>query len=69
MKNTKELIIKINELTTKIETEYPELYPFIDEQPLTIPVSDQPDTNSKALKDYLQSLEQLLQHHLETHKS
>ena len=69
MKNTKELIIKINELTTKIETEYPELYPFIDEQPLTIPASDHPDTNSKALKDYLQSLEQLLQHHLETHKS
>ena len=69
MENTKDLITKINILTTKIETEYPGLYTFIDEQPITIPALDHPDADSKALKDYLQSLEQLLQHHLETHKS
>ena len=69
MENMKDLITKINSLTTKIETEYPELYTFIDEQPITIPALDHPDTNTSALKDYLQSLEQLLQHHIETHKS
>ncbi len=69
MNISKSLITEITELTTKIETKYPELYKFIEEQPITIPSSDHPKTDEKNLLDYLDSLKQLLQHHLETHNS
>ena len=69
MENIKDLITRINILTTKLKTEYPELYTFIEEQPITVPAMSHPDTNSETLKDYFQSLEHLLQHHLKTHKS
>ncbi len=68
MGTSKSLIAKINELTTNIETNYPEIYHFIEEQPITIPSSDHFETNEKALQDYLNSLSQLLSHHKKTHK-
>ncbi len=63
------IISQINELTTHIKTNYPELYQFIEEQPITIPSSDHPKTDEKALYDYLDSLKQLLQHHMDTHSN
>ncbi len=68
MNTPKKLISEITEITTNIETNYPELYKFIEEQPITIPVSNHPETDEKTLQDYLDSLKQLLNHHLETHK-
>ncbi len=69
MNTSKNLIAKINELITNIETNYPEIYHFIEEQPITVPSSDHFETNEKALQDYLNSLSELLQHHKETHKN
>ncbi|WP_299215394.1 hypothetical protein [uncultured Aquimarina sp.] len=61
------LIIQINELTTLIETRYPELYKFLEEQPLTLPTNDTKEMDEKLLSDYLESLNQLLKHHVITH--
>ncbi len=69
METSKKLISEITDITTKIETDYPELYKFIEEQPITVPSSDHPEANEKNLRDYLDSLKQLLQHHLDTHNN
>jgi hypothetical protein len=60
---------KIIKLTTLIETMYPELYKFLEENPLTIPSVNHPNINTKVMEDYMESLEQLLKHHIETHKT
>ena len=60
---------EIIKITTLIETEYPELYVFLDETPLTVPSVDHPTINTKVMEDYLESLIQLLKHHIETHKT
>ena len=69
MRTSQNLIDQINELTTKIETQYPEIYRFIDEQPITVSCKGHPESNEKPLRDYLDSLKQLLQHHLEHHNN
>tara|TARA_R110001583_G_scaffold165055_1_gene317527 strand:+ start:3484 stop:3696 length:213 start_codon:yes stop_codon:yes gene_type:complete len=68
MKKLQEILSEITELTFKIENNYPELYQFLGENPLTIPSDNHPDINEKVMQDYLESLKQLLAHHLETHK-
>ncbi|GAA4941004.1 hypothetical protein GCM10023314_12390 [Algibacter agarivorans] len=55
-------------LTTLIKTEYPELYIFLEETPITVPSVNDPDINIKVMEDYNESLKQLLKHHIETHK-
>ena len=67
MKNLQELLKEITGLTFNIEKNYPELYQFLVEDPLTIPSENHPDINKKVMQDYLESLKQLLAHHLETH--
>ena len=57
------ILEQINKLTLKLETEYPELYPFIEEEPITIPSFEHPDISNKALKDYLESLKALIRSH------
>ncbi|MCL5128276.1 MULTISPECIES: hypothetical protein [unclassified Algibacter] len=60
---------KIVKLTNLIETDYPELYPFLDETPMTVPSKNKPHINTKVMGDYLESLNLLLKHHIETHKN
>lgn len=67
MKEMKTVLAEIIELTTIIETNYPELYQFLDEEPIAIATTNHPNIDSVVLKEYLQSLKGLLQHHLETH--
>ncbi len=67
MKNLHGILTEITQLTTNIETNYPELYRSLDENPMTIPVSDHPHIDKKIMEEYLESLKQLLEHHLETH--
>ncbi|MBK5210508.1 MAG: hypothetical protein JJE44_13550 [Flavobacteriaceae bacterium] len=66
MKNEQKLLSEISKLTKKIETDYPEIYQFLDEIPVTIPSEKDPDINNKVLRDYLESLKQLIKNYVET---
>jgi hypothetical protein len=68
MKKLQQQTKEINELTLKIEQEYPELYKYLDETPVTIACCDHPELTVKTFSDYLDSLKNLLQNHIETHK-
>ena len=69
MKDLHNILREIIQLTVNIETNYPELYRFLDENPMTIPATKHPHVDKVVMQEYLESLKQLLQHHLETHKN
>jgi hypothetical protein len=69
MENLHNIQTEITQLTTNIETNYPEIYRFLDENPMTIATSNNPHVDKMAMQEYLESLKQLLKHHLETHKN
>ncbi len=68
MKNSQKLLSEITKLTKEIETNYPELYKHLGENPMTIPDESDPEINNKVLEKYLESLRQLLKNHIETRK-
>lgn len=68
MKDLHNILKEITQLTANIETNYPEVYRSLDENPLTLPLSKHPYIDKKVMEEYLKSLKQLLKHHLETHK-
>ncbi len=68
MGNRRQILEEINKLTYMIETDYPELYQFLDENPMTIPSEVHPEVDTKALKVYLEGLKQILEHYKVTHK-
>lgn len=68
MGDTRQILEEITKLTYTIERDYPELYQFLDEIPMTIPSEAQPEVGTKALKDYLEDLKQILGHYMVTHK-
>lgn len=69
MKTKQDLLKQITQLTYNIETNYPELYTFLLEDPSTIPSVEHPDINQDVLQDYLETLKQVSKHHIENHKS
>jgi len=69
MKNLQPLLSEIVQLTTTIETEYPELYKFLDENPMTIPAMSHINLDEKIFQDYLQGLRTLLKTYLITHNA
>jgi hypothetical protein len=69
MNNLKNTLTEISQLTKTIETNYPELYQFLDENPITIPSESHPSIDKKILQEYLESLKQLLKHHIETRQN
>ena len=69
MKNIHKLLREISQLSTTIETNYPELYRSLDENPMTIPTNYHMHIDKKIMQEYLESLKQLLSHHVEMHKN
>lgn len=69
MNNLQTVLTEISQLTKTIETKYPELYQFLDENPMTIPSESNPNIDNKVFQDYLESLKQLVKHHVETRKN
>lgn len=69
MNNLKNILTEITQLTNNIETNYPELYQTLDENPMTIPSSNDPHIDTDIMKEYLESLKQILKKYLETKKS
>ena len=67
MKKLQKLLQEITQLTYIIETNYPELYRNLEENPITIPSDPYSHIDSKTLEGYLESLRELFRHHLETH--
>ncbi|WP_186754231.1 hypothetical protein [Echinicola salinicaeni] len=67
MKRLQQLTKEINDITLKIEQEYPELYQYLDENPITISSEINSKMDTKNFSDYLNSLKQLLKHHMEEH--
>jgi hypothetical protein len=60
METEKELNSQIMLLTLKIHEKHPELAKYLNEMPVTIPHEASPEITIKALKDYCNSLEKLL---------
>jgi hypothetical protein len=60
METEKELNAKILALTMQIQEKHPELSKFLEEMPVTIPDESDPEINIKILKDYYESLNNLL---------
>ncbi|HEX9825090.1 MAG TPA: hypothetical protein VGA80_00695 [Flavobacteriaceae bacterium] len=63
MKTVKMLLTEISDLIAEIETNYPELYQYLDENPITIPNVEHPKIGTTELKNYLESLRDLLEKH------
>ncbi|WP_291968055.1 hypothetical protein [Maribacter sp.] len=68
MKQLHKILNEITALTTDIETNYPELYRSLDENPMTLPVSQHPHLDKEVMQEYLESLKQMLHHYLVEHK-
>lgn len=69
MKNLTSLLTEITELTTTIESYHPELYQFLDEDPMTLPAVAYPKMDHAVMQEYLESLKKTLAHHLDTHRN
>jgi hypothetical protein len=67
MKTEKELNEKILKITLLIKTEYPELSKYLLEMPETIPDVKNPEMNAKVLKEYLNSLKEILDKYAPNH--
>ncbi|WP_264564286.1 hypothetical protein [Flavobacterium sp. N3904] len=68
MKTEKELNEKILKTTLLIKTEYPELSKYLLEMPETIPDVKNPEMDIKVLKEYLNSLKEILDKYAPNHK-
>lgn len=68
MTDLNKIMTEITQLTANIESNYPELYRFLDENPITIPSEIDPKVDLAAYQDYLESLKQLLKRHIEEHR-
>ena len=54
---------KIIAITRKIQEKYPELIPFLNEMPVTIPDESSPEITVKILQEYYESLVTMLTKH------
>ncbi|WP_179338454.1 hypothetical protein [Winogradskyella ludwigii] len=68
MKNLHNILTQITALTSNIETNYPELYRSLDENPMTLPVSKHPHIDKKVMEEYLESLTDVLNQYVEEEK-
>ncbi|MEZ4856852.1 MAG: hypothetical protein R2812_10310 [Gelidibacter sp.] len=67
METKQQLLIEITDLTLHIETNYPELYIYLDENPMTIPTAIHPEVDEKSLRIYLETLKSVLDNYIEKH--
>ncbi|WP_300978737.1 hypothetical protein [Flavobacterium sp.] len=67
MKSSAELNQNILRITETIHNEFPELLPFLNEMTITIPDLTAPEIDNKVLKDYCNSLKNLLMKYAPNH--
>jgi len=68
MKTLQDIQTQIIKITTNIETNYPELFAMLDENPITIPSVIHPKMSINVMEDYLESLKQILAQYIKTHR-
>ena len=68
MENKNYLSKEIFLTTEKIKIKFPELIKYLDEIPLNFPLNTQKEVSNNALKDYLESLNGLLETYATEHK-
>lgn len=69
MKNITQLMREVLELTTEMETKYPELYKYLDETPFDIGASANKSISYDDVQNYLNTLKEQLKNHLKTHQA
>lgn len=67
MRTLQKLMQEVLDLTTVIETRYPELYKNFDETPLALGNTKEGEISHKDLSLYLETLRNLLKKYLEEH--
>jgi hypothetical protein len=67
MRNNQNLVPEMIRIISNLETNYPELYQFLDEDPITIPSKPYPEVTERTLKQYVEDLRELLKQHRKTH--
>jgi len=67
MKTENEINKDIIETTMVIDETFPELSKYIEEMPVTIPNTNEPEINETNLKDYQSSLDALLNKYAANH--
>ncbi len=68
MKTIQDIVAQITNLTLDIETNYPELYILLLEDPITIPSKQHTEISMLVLEDYAESLQELIKQYHKTHK-
>ncbi len=66
MRTLGSILKEITQLTSNIETNYPELYQFLDENPITLSHGED-YLDTEAFSSYLESLKQQLKHYIQDH--
>ncbi|SDS77707.1 hypothetical protein SAMN04487764_3032 [Gillisia sp. Hel1_33_143] len=61
------LIAEITGLTLELETSYPSIYRFLEEQEVTLPTFEHPEMTEKIFTEYLENLKQLLFRYKQSH--
>lgn len=70
MKTLQKLTAEISKVIRELETDYPEVYRFLDESPVKLNGSNNsPTISTKMLEDYLETLKELIKHYKETHSA
>ena len=68
MKSLNSLMQEIIQLTSKIESDYTELYNYLGETPLSVSEASEKAVSTYDLNKYLDTLKSQLQRYIETHK-
>ena len=67
MKNINHAMQEIVLLTTEIETNYPELYKYLDETPIFLGAAPEKGVSTKDLEGYLNTLKEELKRYIVNH--
>ncbi|MEP6712978.1 MAG: cupin domain-containing protein [Ferruginibacter sp.] len=67
METEHELNDKIMSITMQIQEKYPELLKYLNEMPVTIPDENKPEINTSVLKNYYESLKNILKDYVAEH--
>ncbi|GEM_PF-2098042 len=60
LESEKDLNDRIIKITNTIQESYPELMPYLAEMPVNVPADPSPEVNYKTLRDYYDSLYQIV---------